>query len=67
MKRLTSFLGAALLALTARAEPDPYILVLGTAQDAGYPQAGCYEPHCLPGWNDPARRRTPGDHVPDGL
>ena len=58
MKRLTSFLGAALLALTARAEPDPYILVLGIAQDAGYPQAGCYEPHCLPGWNDPARRRT---------
>ena len=35
-----------------------YLYVLGVAQDAGYPQAGCYQPHCLRGWNDPAQRRT---------
>jgi pyrroloquinoline quinone biosynthesis protein B len=35
----------------------PYLLVLGVAQDAGYPQAGCYAPHCLPGWEDPGLRR----------
>jgi pyrroloquinoline quinone biosynthesis protein B len=35
----------------------PYIFVLGVAQDAGYPQAGCYQPHCLPGWEDTSLRR----------
>jgi pyrroloquinoline quinone biosynthesis protein B len=35
----------------------PYIFVLGVAQDAGYPQAGCYQPHCLPGWEDKGLRR----------
>ncbi|MCP4048579.1 MAG: hypothetical protein GY732_21590, partial [Gammaproteobacteria bacterium] len=35
----------------------PYILVLGVTQDAGYPQTGCYETHCMPGWKDPAQRR----------
>lgn len=36
---------------------SPYIFVLGVAQDAGYPQAGCYQPHCLPGWGDASLRR----------
>jgi len=36
---------------------DPYLLVLGVAQDAGYPQTGCYEKHCLPGWSDARLRR----------
>ncbi|MFT6408896.1 MAG: pyrroloquinoline quinone biosynthesis protein B [Arenicella sp.] len=35
----------------------PYLYVLGVAQDAGYPQAGCYKPHCLPAWNEFALRR----------
>jgi pyrroloquinoline quinone biosynthesis protein B len=35
----------------------PYLYVLGVVQDAGYPQAGCYEAHCLPGWRDPRLRR----------
>lgn len=47
--------------LTARAglaqENGPHLLVLGVAQDAGYPQAGCYAPHCMPGWEDPLLRR----------
>lgn len=35
----------------------PYLYVLGVTQDAGYPQTGCYEKHCMPGWQDPALRR----------
>ena len=40
--------------LAAAAEPHLYIL--GVAQDAGYPQAGCYREHCMPGWKDRDRR-----------
>ncbi|MCA0395623.1 MAG: hypothetical protein LCH70_16170, partial [Proteobacteria bacterium] len=33
------------------AAPDePYLYVLGIAQDGSYPQAGCFKPHCMPGW-----------------
>jgi pyrroloquinoline quinone biosynthesis protein B len=39
-------------------ERAPYIYILGVAQDAGFPQAGCYKPHCMPGWNDPERKIT---------
>ncbi|MEK0337944.1 MAG: hypothetical protein QQN41_10975, partial [Nitrosopumilus sp.] len=36
---------------------NPYLYILGVAQDAGYPQAGCYEAHCMPGWYDVRLRR----------
>jgi pyrroloquinoline quinone biosynthesis protein B len=36
---------------------EPYLYVLGVVQDAGYPQAGCYEAHCMPGWDDVRLRR----------
>ena len=36
---------------------SPYLYVLGVVQDAGYPQAGCYEAHCMPGWSDVGLRR----------
>lgn len=36
---------------------SPYIYILGVAQDAGYPQAGCYKKHCMPGWNDVSLKR----------
>ncbi len=36
---------------------NPYVFVLGVAQDAGYPQAGCYRPHCMRAWNDPDLKR----------
>jgi pyrroloquinoline quinone biosynthesis protein B len=36
---------------------EAYLYVLGVAQDAGYPQAGCYQPHCMAGWKDPQLRR----------
>lgn len=28
------------------------LMVLGVAQDAGYPQLNCYQPHCQVGWDD---------------
>ena len=45
------------IALPAKANDEPYLYVLGVAQDAGYPQAGCYQAHCMPGWEDPSLRR----------
>jgi len=48
------------LAATAESAADetrPYILVLGVAQDAGYPQTNCYRPHCMRAWQDPALKR----------
>lgn len=37
----------------------PYLVVLGTAQDAGYPQAGCQAACCARAWDDRTRRRHP--------
>lgn len=37
-------------ALTQQSEQSLYIL--GVLQDAGFPQIGCYEAHCLPAWKD---------------
>jgi pyrroloquinoline quinone biosynthesis protein B len=31
--------------------------VLGIGQDAGYPQAGCFQAHCMPGWEGDRPRR----------
>jgi pyrroloquinoline quinone biosynthesis protein B len=51
----------ALLALAAsgvsHADEATYLYVLGVAQDAGYPQAGCYQPHCMRAWEDERHRR----------
>jgi len=33
------------------------LVVLGVAQDAGYPQAGCQKECCKPAWENPALRR----------
>ena len=42
----------------ASSPPDsPYLLVLGTAQDAGLPQIGCMEEPCPSAHEDPSRRR----------
>jgi len=37
---------------------DVHIQVLGIAQDAGYPQTNCYEPHCMRAWEDRELRLT---------
>jgi pyrroloquinoline quinone biosynthesis protein B len=56
-------LTAAVVFSTARAtsadQPldTPYLTVLGIAQDAGYPQAGCRKTCCERAWNDPSLRR----------
>ncbi len=34
---------------------QPYIVVLGIAQDAGYPHPGCRHTCCQPAWNTPDR------------
>jgi pyrroloquinoline quinone biosynthesis protein B len=39
------------------APAKPFIIVLGIAQDAGYPQIGCDKSCCLPAWKDPSRKR----------
>lgn len=36
---------------------DPFIAVLGIAQDAGYPQAGCALECCREAWNNPSLRQ----------
>jgi len=36
---------------------EPYVLVLGIAQDGGYPQAACRRACCEPAWGDASRRR----------
>ena len=35
----------------------PYVMVLGIAQDGGYPQAGCVRPDCVAAWKNPKLRR----------
>jgi pyrroloquinoline quinone biosynthesis protein B len=42
---------------TASAQESAWLTVLGVVQDAGYPQAGCYQPHCMPGWEDARLQR----------
>ncbi len=36
---------------------DPFVVVLGIAQDGGFPQAGCKKDCCAEAWSDPSRRR----------
>ena len=36
---------------------ETFIQVLGVAQDAGYPQTNCYQPHCMRAWEDRDKRR----------
>ena len=37
---------------------EPYVIVLGTAQDGGYPQAGCHETCCDKAWNTRSLKRN---------
>lgn len=58
---MTSRLLAAAVLLSSAAAfagDETYIQVLGVAQDAGYPQANCYQPHCNRAWQDKSLRRT---------
>ncbi|MEA2336579.1 MAG: pyrroloquinoline quinone biosynthesis protein [Thermoanaerobaculia bacterium] len=58
MRRLVVLIAFGLLAC-ASAPPQvtgPYALVLGIAQDGGYPQAGCNRADCIAAWHDPTLR-----------
>jgi pyrroloquinoline quinone biosynthesis protein B len=48
-----------ILAACASVSPStsPYALVLGIAQDGGYPQAGCDRPDCIAAWRNPKLRQ----------
>ena len=48
-----------ILAACASAPPStaPYTLILGIAQDGGYPQAGCNRPDCIAAWRNPKLRQ----------
>lgn len=58
MTRSLVWIVALVFSATACADDTSFIRVLGIAQDAGYPQAGCYQPHCNRAWEDKALRRT---------
>jgi len=66
LRRFTFFCGFLLLLLsckeikkqpTSRTSENPYIFVLGNAQDAGYPQAGCEKECCQRVYNNPKNKR----------
>ena len=40
-----------------RGPDQPYAIVLGIAQDGGYPQADCRRSDCLAAWRDPSLQR----------
>ena len=48
-----------LLSTAAATQTSSYLYVLGVGQDASFPQAGCYEPRCLPAWEDMSLRQEP--------
>lgn len=50
------FLGACASRLPT-AGSEPFAIVLGIAQDGGYPQAGCNRDDCVAAWRDPSLRR----------
>jgi len=54
---LCTLLICLLLGNSSYAQTTPFIYILGVVQDAGYPQAGCYAQHCMPGWQDSSLRR----------
>jgi pyrroloquinoline quinone biosynthesis protein B len=71
-RRIIRSLAAMALGLLAglpvfvHADDSVYVQVLGVSQDAGYPQTGCYQPHCLRGWeNKDLRRMTSSIAVVD--
>ena len=53
----TFFLGASPPSPEKTPSRGPYLVVLGIAQDGGYPQAGCRKECCARAWSDPVQRR----------
>ncbi len=61
MKAITVLAGLVLMVMTlAQSENGgryPFIVVLGIAQDAGFPQAGCRNDCCAVAWRDGSKRK----------
>jgi pyrroloquinoline quinone biosynthesis protein B len=61
--RMKRYLAIFLLVASADVAPalkpstQPYTILLGLAQDGGYPQAGCNRPDCEAAWTDQRLRR----------
>lgn len=55
--KLGPLIATMLMSSALYSEGEPYLYILGVVQDAGYPQTGCYQEHCLPGWENPGLRR----------
>ncbi len=45
------------LAAHAQHSSATELIILGVAQDAGYPQLNCYQPHCQAGWADAKNKK----------
>jgi pyrroloquinoline quinone biosynthesis protein B len=55
MRNILIFLGVFMgLEGASAAGSGPYVVVLGVAQDAGHPQAGCAKACCAKAWKDPS-------------
>jgi pyrroloquinoline quinone biosynthesis protein B len=59
---LIALCALAFVACTSAPRPSavpsgPYVVVLGTAQDAGLPQIGCNDAQCVAARRDPSQRR----------
>ena len=55
----TALAPAALGVEGAEPKRGPFAVVLGTAQDGGFPQAGCKKVCCKNAWGDATKRRDP--------
>jgi pyrroloquinoline quinone biosynthesis protein B len=49
---ITFVLIGLLVTVNATEKNSIKLVVLGIAQDAGYPQLNCYKPHCMPAWKN---------------
>jgi pyrroloquinoline quinone biosynthesis protein B len=58
MRRSFGFIALLLAACASTPAPtEPFAIVLGVAQDGGYPQAGCNRPDCVAAWRNPRLRQ----------
>lgn len=59
MRRYVALLPFLIVACASAPPPAtaPYAIVLGIAQDGGYPQAGCNRADCIAAWRNPKLRR----------
>src|ERR1700686_1827314 len=55
--RMNAFLLLLCACASTPATTAPFAIVLGIAQDGGYPQAGCNRPDCIAAWRDPKLRQ----------